>query len=575
MRWTQQFIPTLREVPQEAEIPSHQLMLRAGLIRKLSGGLYTFLPLGLRALRKVERIVRQEMDRAGALEILMPALQPQEIWEASGRFEVLRHVMFKMKDRQDRPMVLGPTHEEVVTGLAAGEINSYRHLPRNFYQIQTKFRDEIRPRFGLMRAKEFIMKDAYSFDTGWDEADVSYKSMYDAYVRIFQRCGLRTKVVEADTGAMGGKSSHEFMVLADAGEDGLVECDSCAYAANLEQAEGRFAGKNVFEPADGAPEKVHTPGQRTIEEVSGFLKAGPEQFIKTLIYVADGKPVAVMVAGHREVNEIKLRKLIGQDAELAAPEVIERVTGAPVGFAGPVGLTIPVIADSGLRGCRGMISGANEVDQHFKQISLDRDAPAARYEDVVIARGGDGCPRCQGALKEARGIEVGHVFKLGTKYSEKLGAQYLDAQGNQHIMVMGCYGIGVTRTLQSVIEQRHDANGIIWPISIAPYEVTVMAINAAHAPSAELAEKLVAGLTAAGVDVLYDDRDERPGVKFKDVDLIGTPLRVSVGERSLAKGEVEIKDRQTGEMAGVPVDVALAKILERVHALRAALEPAH
>jgi prolyl-tRNA synthetase len=573
VRWSKQFIPTLREVPQEAEIPSHQLMLRAGLIRKLSGGLYTFLPLGLRSLRKVERIVREEMDRAGALEILMPALQPQDIWEASGRFEVLRHVMFKMKDRQDRPMVLGPTHEEVVTGLAAGEINSYRHLPRNFYQIQTKFRDEIRPRFGLMRAKEFIMKDAYSFDTGWDEADVSYKLMYDAYVRIFHRCGLRTKVVEADTGAMGGKSSHEFMVLAEAGEDGLVECDACHYAANLEQAEGRPAGALIFGDENATPEKVSTPNQRTIDEVAAFMKAKPEQFIKTLIYSVGDRIVAVLVPGHRDVNEIKLRKLIGQDAELAAPEVIEKVTGAPVGFAGPVGLKILVIADRSLKGCRGMISGANEKDMHLKNISLARDAGEIRYEDVVIAKGGDGCPRCSGSLKEARGIEVGHVFKLGTKYSEKLGAEFLDAQGNKHTMVMGCYGIGVTRTLQSVIEQRHDANGIVWPISIAPYEVTVMAINAGHAPSVELAEKLVDGLAAAGVDVLYDDRDERPGVKFKDVDLIGTPLRVSVGERSLAKGEVELKDRQSGEMVGLPVEGALTLILARIQSMRDALKP--
>ncbi|HMO51094.1 MAG TPA: proline--tRNA ligase [Kiritimatiellia bacterium] len=573
MRWSRQFIPTLREVPQEAEIPSHQLMLRAGLIRKLSGGLYSFLPLGLRSLRKVERIVREEMDRAGALEILMPALQPQEIWEESGRFEVLRHVMFKMRDRQDRSMVLGPTHEEVVTGLAAGEINSYRQLPRNFYQIQTKFRDEIRPRFGLMRAKEFIMKDAYSFDPGWDEAETSYQAMYQAYVRIFHRCGLRTKVVEADTGAMGGKSSHEFMVLAEAGEDGLVECDRCSYAANLEQAEGRFLDTLTFGDDALTPEKVATPGQRTIEEVSAFLKAEPRQFIKTLIYVTDGKPVAVLAPGHREINEIALRKEIGADAVLADPDVIVAATGAPVGFAGPVGLSIPIVADISLRGSRGMISGANEADFHLRNIGLDRDAGEIRYLPLLIAKGGDGCPRCDGMLKEARGIEVGHVFKLGTKYSEKLGATYLDAQGEKQTMIMGCYGIGVTRTLQSVIEQSHDAQGIVWPVSIAPYEVTVMAINATHAPSVALAEQLVDGLTAAGVDVLYDDRDERPGVKFKDVDLIGTPLRVSVGERSLAKGEVEVKDRKTGALTGVPVEQALGIIVEQVQAMRAALMP--
>jgi len=572
VRWSKQFIPTLREVPQEAEIPSHQLMLRAGLIRKLSGGLYSFLPLGLRALRKVERIIREEMDRAGALEILMPALQPQEIWEQSGRFDVLRHVMFRMKDRQDRSLVLGPTHEEVVTGIAS-EINTYRQLPRNFYQIQTKFRDEIRPRFGLMRAKEFIMKDAYSFDLGWDEADASYQAMYDAYVRTFHRCGLRTKVVEADTGAMGGKSSHEFMVLADAGEDGLVECDTCSYAANLEQAVGSVTGPLVFGDDTPSPEKVTTPDKRTIEEVSAFMKASPSRFIKTLIYLVNEKPVAVLVPGDRDVNEIKLRKIAGGDAVLADPDVIEKVTGAPVGFAGPLGLTIPIIADLWLQGSRNMVSGGNEKDIHLRNITLERDVASVRYENIVTARKGDGCPRCKGTLKEARGIEVGHVFKLGTKYSEILGANYLDVQGEKHPMVMGCYGIGVTRTLQSVIEQSHDANGIVWPISIAPYEVTVMAINAGHAPSVELAEKLVDGLTAAGVDVLYDDRDERPGVKFKDVDLIGTPLRVSVGERSLAKGEIELKDRKTGEQSGLAIEHALEGILTRVREMKNLLHP--
>lgn len=574
MRWSKQFIPTLREVPQEAEIPSHKLMLRSGLIRKLSGGLYTFLPLGLRSLRKVERIIREEMDRAGALEILMPALQPQEIWEESGRFEVLRHVMFKMRDRQDRAMVLGPTHEEVVTGLVAGEINSYRQLSRNFYQIQTKFRDEIRPRFGLMRAKEFIMKDAYSFDVGWDEADVSYKAMYDAYVRIFHRCGLRTKVVEADTGAMGGKSSHEFMVLADAGEDGLVECEKCSYAANLEQAEGRVTKALVFGDEQAMPEKVETPDKKTIDQVSSFLKSKPSQFIKTLIYVSGGQPVAVLVPGHRDVNEIKLRRLIGNDAALADPDIIEKVTGAPTGFAGPVGLNIRIIADLWLKGARGMISGANEINHHIRNINLERDVAHVEFADVVTAAGKDGCPRCDGVLKGARGIEVGHVFKLGTKYSEKLGATYLDAAGETKTIVMGCYGIGVTRTLQSVIEQSHDDQGIIWPISIAPYEVTIMAVNATHPESVALVEKLADGLIAAGIDVLYDDRDERPGVKFKDVDLIGTPLRVSVGERSLAKGEVEIKVRKTGEMTGVPVDRALEEILAKIQGLKAELFPA-
>ncbi|MCB1102580.1 MAG: proline--tRNA ligase, partial [Kiritimatiellae bacterium] len=423
IRWTKQLIPTLREVPQEAEIPSHQWMLRAGLIRKLSGGLYTFLPLGLRALRKVEAIIREEMDRAGALEILMPALQPRELWEESGRFEVLKHVMFQMKDRQQRDMVLGPTHEEVVTGLAANEISSYRALPKNFYQIQTKFRDEIRPRFGLMRAKEFIMKDAYSFDTGWDQADGSYQAMYDAYVRIFRRCGLRTKIVEADTGAMGGSSSHEFMVLADAGEDGLVECDRCSYAANLERAEGIRRGRVAWGDAAQAPEPVSTPGQKTIEQVSAFLKIDPARLLKTLIYVADGDPVAVVLPGDREVNEIKLRKALGAgEIGLAADDVVQQVTGAPVGFAGPVGLTVRVIAEQSLEGTEDAVTGANQEDVHLQHVTLARDVPGLQYHDLMLAAEGDGCPRCtDGTLQAKRGIEVGHVFKLGTKYSETLG----------------------------------------------------------------------------------------------------------------------------------------------------------
>ncbi|HMP73721.1 MAG TPA: proline--tRNA ligase [Kiritimatiellia bacterium] len=565
-RWTRQLIPTLREVPQEAEIPSHQLMLRAGLIRKLSGGLYTFLPLGLRSLRKVEAIIREEMDRAGALEILMPALQPQEIWEESGRFEVLKHVMFKMNDRQNRAMVLGPTHEEVVTGLAANEIHSYRQLPCNFYQIQTKFRDEIRPRFGLMRAKEFIMKDAYSFDVSWEAADGSYQAMYDAYVRIFERCGLRTKIVEADTGAMGGSSSHEFMVLASAGEDGLVECSHCSYAANLERAELRAVAGVAWGDGEALPEKVATPDQRTIEEVAAFLKVPAARLIKTLVYLADGKPVAALVPGDREVNEIKLKKALGAtELSLADDGVIESVTGAPVGFAGPVGLKLPLIADRLLEGSSDAVSGANEAGMHVRHVTLGRDAPGVSYADLIVAREGDGCPRCgEGSLVEKRGIEVGHVFKLGTKYSETLGAKYLDDGGKQHPAVMGCYGIGVTRTLQSVIEQSHDGNGIIWPLSIAPYAVEVMAVNETHEESVRLANELAEKISAAGFDVLVDDRDERPGVKFKDADLIGLPVRVSVGERSLAKGEVEVKVRATGETLGLPVATAAEELIEKL-----------
>lgn len=572
MRWTRQFIPTLKEVPQEAEIESHKLMLRAGLIRRLGGGLYTFLPLGWRALRKVEAIVREEMDRAGALEILMPALHPREIWERSGRYEVLREVMFQITDRQNRRMVLGPTHEEVVTDLVAREIRSYRDLPRNFYQIQTKFRDEIRPRFGLMRAKEFVMKDAYSFDVDWDATEDSYQAMYEAYTRIFSRCGLKAKVVEADTGAMGGRSSHEFMVLADAGEDGLVECDGCTYAANLERAESRSDEARLFEGAERPCEEVETPGLHSVADVARFLKVQPAQLIKTLIYIVDEKPVAALVPGHREVNEIKLaHALEAARVELADDVTIQNVTGAPVGFAGPVGLDIPVYADEKLRGYAGAATGANKKDMHLLNVDLERDASVRAYVDVSFALDGDGCPRCNGTLRERRGIEVGHVFKLGTKYSEILGATYLDADGQQQPCVMGCYGIGVSRTLQAVIEQSHDKDGIIWPISVAPYQVTVMAVKADHDESRRVAEELVDGLEKEGIEVLYDDRDERPGFKFKDSDLLGIPIRVGVGERSLAKGVVELKLRREGDVREVPVGDALNVVLHEVALLRAEL----
>jgi len=551
MRWTRTLVPTLREEPQEAEIPSHKLMLRAGLIRKLAGGLYTFLPLGLRALYKVEAIIREEMDRAGALELLMPALQPRELWDRTGRYDLMGDVMFRLRDRQDRQMVLGPTHEEVITDLASREVSSYRQLPVTFYQIQTKFRDEIRPRFGLMRAKEFIMKDAYSFDASWEAADKSYQAMYDAYQRIFDRCGLRTKIVEADTGAMGGKWSHEFMVLADAGEDGLAECSACSYAANLERAERRT------EPATDATTplaEVSTPAQRTIEEVSTFLKTEPARLIKTLLYVADGNPIAVLMAGDRELNEHKLtRALDAREVAAADDATILRVTGAPVGFAGPVGLTIPVYADAALQGAANRVTGANKADRHLTGVDLARDAKVTAFHDLVTDREGDACPRCGARLVEKRGIEVGHVFKLGTKYTDALSATFLDEAGVRAPLVMGCYGIGVTRTLQSVIEQSHDEQGIRWPLSVAPYRVAILAMNPAEPNTARAVEELMAALAAEGIDVLYDDRDERPGVKFKDADLVGFPIRVVVGERALAQGCVEVKCRTATEKEMVPV----------------------
>jgi prolyl-tRNA synthetase len=474
--------------------------------------------------------------------------------------------MFKVKDRQQRDMVLGPTHEEVISDLSARQINSYRQLPKTFYQIQTKFRDEIRPRFGLMRAKEFIMKDAYSFDVSWDAADVSYQAMYDAYVRIFNRCGLRAKVVEADTGAIGGDFSHEFMVLADAGEDGIVECEACSYAANLERAERKTPASKPSS-TDLLPSVVATPGKRTIEEVSTFLQIKPWDLIKTLIYVADGQPIAVLVAGNRELNEHKLRRILkATTLELADDAMILKVTGAPVGFAGPVGLKIPIYADVELQTPRVSATGANVVDSHLINVLVGRDFTVTAFHDLVIAKEGDKCPRCGTRMRGKRGIEVGHVFKLGTKYSQLFNAGYLDAEGNHQISIMGCYGIGVTRTLQAVIEQCHDKDGIRWPVSVAPFAVclTPLVVTPGSQPMT-LALDLQARLEAAGIETILDDRDERPGVKFKDSELVGFPLRVNLGEKSLAKGEVELKPRG-GTMRMVPIAEAAAEVIAWVRA---------
>ncbi|MEI8242740.1 MAG: proline--tRNA ligase [bacterium] len=573
MRWTRSLITTLRDDPQEAEIDSHKLMLRAAFIRKLSGGLYTFLPLGLRSLHKVERIVREEMDRAGALEILMPALQPADLWEQSGRLATMGPGMFKLKDRQERLMALGPTHEEVVTDLIAREVNSYRQLPCTVYQIQTKFRDEIRPRFGLMRAKEFIMKDAYSFDTSLEAADASYQAMYDAYVRIFRRCGLRTKPVEADTGDIGGKWSHEFMVMADAGEDGIVECAACAYAANQEKAERRSPAAPAILAASPPIQEIPTPGAHTIDQVAAAIKCAPAQLIKTLLYVADGKPVGALVPGDREVNEHKLKRALGcKRLELADEATIRKVTGAAVGFAGPVGLmSLPLYADAALQGATGRFAGANKDDTHVANVDLARDARVTEFLDLVVVCEGDACPRCDGSLRVVRGIEVGHVFKLGTKYSESFQAKCLNEKGQAELMVMGCYGIGVTRTLQAVIEQSRDANGIIWPVSVAPYTVALLLLDPKDAAVTATAEKLAGELEAIGIDVLLDDREERPGVKFKDADLIGIPFRVVAGAKSLAKGGVEVKARTSKDFQLVPAEQAAATIAGLVAAARQAL----
>ena len=478
MRWTQSLIPTLRDAPQDAEIASHKLMMRAGLIMKLGGGLYTFLPLGLKALRNVERIVREEMDRAGALEVLMPALQPREIWETSGRYAVLRDSMFKIKDRQQRDMVLGPTNEEVITDLAARQINSYRQLPKTFYQIQTKFRDEIRPRFGLMRAKEFSMKDAYSFDVSWEAADISYQAMYDAYVRIFDRCGLVAKPVEADTGNIGGNHSHEFMVLAPSGEDGILTCDACGYAANQERAERRTAG-SAYPTKNGEPTEVPTPGARSVEESAKAVGVPNDQIVKSLVYIADGLPVMAIVPGTRDLNECKLRRILGCSTLAMADDATTAQSAGPLGSIGPIGVKIPVYADGGLKGAEDVVVGANKAGFHLKHVSIEKQVDVTSWEDLVTVEADDGCPKCGKPLRIARGIEVGHVFKLGTKYTKAFNTTFLDSEKTAKLMVMGCYGIGVTRTVQAIVEQNFDKDGIVWPASVSPFQVVLLPLDAA------------------------------------------------------------------------------------------------
>ncbi len=560
-------VPTLKETPAEAEIVSHKLLLRAGLIRKLTGGLYTFLPLGLRALRKVEQIVREEMNRAGALEVLMPALQPPDIWQQSGRYEAARDVLFKVRDRAKKEWVLGPTHEEVITSLVAGEISSYRQMPKNFYQIQTKFRDEIRPRFGLMRAKEFVMKDAYSFDATDEGAQASYRKMYDAYARIFQRCGLKTIPVEADTGVMGGKFSHEFMVPAETGENEVVFCDGCGYAANIEKASSRWSAPSPAPSPSGAVEKFPTPGVATIEDLTRppYGVAASRQ-IKTLVFLVESKPVLVLLRGDDQLNEAKLAGTLGTATFRAAEaEEIYAALGAHPGSLGAVGVTqYPVYADERVRDTVDMTTGANADGYHLRHVAVGRDIVVTRFADLRLVRAGEACAHCGQPLKVQRAIEVGHVFKLGTKYSEALNALFLDETGKQQPAVMGCYGIGVTRTLQAIIEQSHDDNGIIWPLSVAPYTVCITPLSVA--PGSEVmrrAEEIYAALTARQVDVILDDRNERPGVKFKDSELVGFPIRVGIGEKSLAKGEVEIKPR-AGALLPVKADEAVAKVLELI-----------
>ena len=555
MKWTKSLIQTLREDPGDAEIDSHKLMVRAGLMKKVAGGLYTYLPLGMRVLNKVTQIVREEMDKAGALEIVMPILQPAELWKASGRWEAMGPGMFRLKDRAAHDYALSPTAEEIVTDVVHGVVSSYRQLPVTVYQIQWKFRDEIRPRFGLMRSKEFLMKDAYSFDVSMEAADASYQAMFEAYKRVFARCGLNAVPVEADTGDIGGKFSHEFHVLAESGEDGIASCAACGYAANLEKAErriGESANCGIGESADGKTSScgpcypAPTPA-KTIEEMVAFFKLPATKMVKTLVYLADGKPALFCVRGDRELNEVKAKRLVGAKSfALADFDTVRRVTGAPIGYAGPVkpAEDVPIYADLDLKGAKGMITGGNMPEENdLNDVDFDRDCTIAAYADLAVVQDGDVCPRCGKPLAIKRGIEVGHVFKLGTKYTDAFKATFKNAELQDKVMVMGCYGIGVSRTVQAVIEQSHDANGIVWPKAVAPYHVVIESLDPDRPEVAKVADDLEAALEAKGVDVLVDDRAERPGVKFKDADLIGFPVRVVVGAKGLANGGVEVKRR--------------------------------
>jgi prolyl-tRNA synthetase len=566
MRLSQAFLPTLKEDPADAELVSHKLMVRAGMLRKHAAGIYSLLPIGWRVTRKVAQIVREEMDRAGAQEVLLPVMMPAELWRETGRWAVYGKELFRQRDRHDRDYALGPTHEEAVTDLVRNHVRSYRDLPQNLYQIGVKFRDEIRPRFGLMRAREFLMKDAYSFHVDEAQLGETYERMREAYAAMFTRCGLTFVVVEADSGAIGGDVNHEFMVTAPSGEAEIFQ-SACGYAASSESA--------AFAPVAHAPEPEaarasrETPGKRTVEEVAAFLDVSPDRLLKSLVFFAGEEPVLAVVPGDRELNEAKLaRHLGGAPLRLATAAEIERLTGGPLGFTGPVGLAerLRTIADTGVVDGRNYVTGGNRNDVHLVNVRLGRDVTVTERADLATAKAGDRCPRCGDAMTVDRGIEVGHVFKLGCKYSEAMGAKYLDAEGRERTIVMGCYGVGITRIVAAAIEQSNDANGIVWPMPIAPYHVHIVPVNVKEGKTRETAEALYAELAGAGVEVLFDDRDERPGAKFKDADLIGIPLRVTVGEKGLAEGIVELRDRKSGAVERVPVGDASTAVRKRVAA---------
>lgn len=555
MRVSKLYAPTLREVPAEAEVVSHQLMLRAGFMRKAAGGIYTYLPLAWRVLKKIERIVREEMDAKGSQELLMPIVQPAEIWQESGRWDVYGAEMFRLQDRHNRCFCLGPTHEEMVTSLIRGDVRSYRQLPLSVYQIQNKYRDERRPRFGLMRGREFIMKDAYSFDRDEAGLDKSYQDMYDAYTNIFTRCGLNFRPVEADSGAIGGSGSHEFMVIADSGEAEIVFCTSCDYAANVEKAE--LFPLEAQEEAMLTKEEVVTPDCKTIADVCAYLKLPVDHSVKAVAYNSEKGLILCFVRGDHEVNEIKVINTCGViDLEMATEEQLA-AAGTVGGYMGPVGIDnkkVIVVVDATVMKMHNVCCGANKEGYHFINVNPGRDFTPTYVADIRLIQEGDPCPHCGGEVSKARGIEVGQVFKLFTKYSSALKATYLDENGKEQPMVMGCYGVGVSRTMAAAIEQNYDDNGIIWPIEIAPYHVLVVPVNTKDEASAAKAEEIYMQLKKVGLETVIDDRNERPGVKFKDADLIGYPLRVVVGPKTLTEGNLEVKIRKTGEIRYLPLD---------------------
>ena len=559
MKMSKMLMLTLREVPAEAEITSHKLMVRSGMMRKMASGIYNYMPLGLKALKNVENIIREEMNNAGAQEFLASALLPAELWQESGRWDVYGAEMFRLKDRNARDFCLGPTHEEVFTDIARNEIKSYKQLPVNLYQIQTKYRDERRPRFGVMRSREFVMKDAYSFDRNQEGLDLTFDKMHEAYVKIFNRCGLDAKCVVADSGAIGGSNSNEFMVKSEVGEDDVVFCTKCDYAANIEKAECIPEKAEAEELKE--TNKVETPNIRTIEELANFFNISVKKLAKTLIYNADGKIVAVMVRGDREVNEVKVTNALGGviDLQMATPEEVMKATNAQVGFAGPIGLNVDeLLVDAEVSNMYNFVVGANDTGYHIENVNYGRDfeGKVGDYRNIIE---GEICPVCGGKITISRGTEVGHIFKLGTKYSKAMNANFIDEDGKEKPFLMGCYGIGVTRTLASIIERHNDENGIVWPLSVAPYHVSVIPVNIKDEEQMKIAEKLYEELLALGVEALLDDRNERAGVKFKDSELMGIPMRVTVGKK-ITDGEVEFKLREGGENETIKIEEVIGKV---------------